>query len=183
MRTLTALCSLLLMIGTVCAEEAEQRVGDFSLLDQRGDLHQMSQYKNRRGVVFLTSSSECPLPSEIITVYSQIEINLLDLGFEFMLLNLSTSTKRDGVGREMNLLDLDIPVLMDENRLVSRSLGVRRTNEVLVFDPKSFTVIYRGSADRNLELALFSILAGEEIMNSISTASGCEINSIAAEIN
>lgn len=183
MKTLTALCSLLLMIGSVCAEEAEQRVGDFSLFDQRGELHQMSQYKNRKGIVLLTSSSECPLSSEIISVYSQLEINLLDLGFEFMLLNLGTSTKRDGVSREMNLLDLDIPVLLDENRTVSKSLGVRRTNEALIFDPKSLKVIYRGSVDRNLELALFSILAGEEVMNSISNASGCEINSIAAQIN
>jgi hypothetical protein len=42
-------------------------------------------------------------------------------------------------------------------------------------------VIYRGSADSHLELALFSILAGEQVMNSIGNASGCEIDYGAAE--
>ena len=176
MKTLTALSSLLLMIGSVFAEEAEQQVGDFSLLDQRGDLHQMSQYNNRRGIVLLTSSSECPLSSAMVTVYSQLEINLLDLGFKFMVLDLGSTSERDRISREISPLDLDIPVLLDENRTVSKSLGVRGTNEALVFDPKSLKVIYRGAVDRHLELALFSILAGEEVMNSVSNASGCEID-------
>lgn len=183
MKALTALCSFLLMIASVCAAESEQRVGDFSLFDQRGDLHQMSRYKNRKGVVLLTSSSECPMSSKIATNYSKIKTNLLDLGFEFMVLDFGRSTDRDRMSREISQRDLGLPVLMDENQLVSESLGVRKTNEVLVFDPKSFRVIYRGSADRNLEAALFSILAGEEVMNSISNASGCEINKIIPENN
>lgn len=181
MKALAAVCSLFFAIGSVCAVESEQRVGDFSLFDQRGDFHQMSKYHNRKAVVLLTTSSECPMAPELATVYTQIQSRFFDLSFEFMLLNSRPSTDPNRVSREISQQKLGLPILMDENHLVSESLGVRRAGEVLVFDPKSFKVIYRGSADGNLEVALFSILAGEEVMNSIGSARGCEIDSIAAE--
>ena len=93
-----------------------------------------------------------------------------------MMINSSTSTDRDRVSREIDKLGLDLPVLMDENLLFSKFLRISKTNEISVYDPKTSSVIYRGSADRNLEVALFSILAGEQVMNSLSNTSGCEIN-------
>lgn len=181
MKVLAAVCLLFLTVGSVCAVESEERVGDFSLLDQRGDLHQMSRYQNRKAVVLLTSSSACPMASELATVYTQIQSRFFDLGYEFMVLNSRPSTDRDRVSREISQQELELPILMDENQLVSESLGVRRAGEVLVFDPKSFKVIFRGFADGNLEVALFSLLAGQEVMNSIGSATGCEIDFLAAE--
>jgi peroxiredoxin len=175
MKNLAALCVLLMMTGSIRAAEPGQRVEDISLYDQHGDLHQLSRYSNRNSIVLLTSSNECPLSSEIATAYASIESRFFDLGFVFMLLDSSTATDRDTVNREISQLGLQLPVLMDENQRVSQSLGVRKTDEVLVFDPKTLTVAYRGSVDRNLEMALFTLLAGEEVMNSVSNTSGCEI--------
>ncbi len=170
------LTTMLMLTGLAWSAESEQRIGDFSLLDQNGNVHQMSRYSNRRGIVLLTGTSECPMPPEIAAAYSQIKLTVVDLGFEFMVLSSSRSTEHGRVSRELIQLGLDLPVLQDDTRRVSASLGVRKTGEVIVFDPKSLTVIYRGSADHILELALFSILAGEEVMNSIDNSPGCEID-------
>ncbi|HJO11914.1 MAG: redoxin domain-containing protein [Gammaproteobacteria bacterium] len=170
------LYSLLLITGSVWAAEAEKQAADFSLFDQRGDFHQMSSYNDRKGIVLLSRNSECPSPADIVNAYSQIKTKFVDLGFEFMMINSSTSTDRDRVSREIDKLGLDLPVLMDENLLFSKFLRISKTNEISVYDPKTSSVIYRGSADRNLEVALFSILAGEQVMNSLSNTSGCEIN-------
>lgn len=175
MKTLAVLSSFFMMTASAWAAESEQRVGDFTLLDQRGETHQMSLYNSRRGIVLLTSSSECPMSEEVAAGYSQINTRFSDLGFEFMILDISTSIELGSTVEKFGQHDLELPVLMDVGRTVSESLGVRKTDEVLVFDPKSFSVIYRGYVDGNLEVALFSILAGEEVMNSISSSSGCEL--------
>lgn len=179
MKTLAINCSLLILpmlLTWAWAGEAGKQVGDFSLVDQHGNVHQMSLYNNRRGIVLLTSSSDCSMSEEISSTFSRIQNNLVDLGFEFMLLNSSTAADSDRLRQEIRQLNLNLPVLIDENLLMSEFLGVRKTNEVIVYDPKSLSVIYRGSADRNLQLALFSILAGKQVMNSISNSSGCEID-------
>ena len=181
MKTLITLCLQLMMIAPVPAVAAEQRAGDFSLFDQRGDYHQMSRYNNRRGIVLLIRSSECSMSLKVARAYIKVKTMFVDLGFEFMMLEASTSTDGDRISRETGQLGLDLPVLMDENQAASKILGVRKTNEVIVYDPRSLRVIYRGSADSHLELALFSILAGEQVMNSIGNASGCEIDYGAAE--
>lgn len=181
MKTLITLCLPLMLFGSVSAVAVEQHAGDFSLFDQRGVYHQMSRYNNRRGIVLLTRNSECSMSVEVARAYIKIQTMFIDLGFEFMMLDASTSTDHDRVNLETGQLGLDLPVLMDENQAVSKLLGVRKTNEVVVYDPRGLSVIYRGAADSNLELALYSILAGEQVMNSIGNASGCEIDYGAAE--
>jgi peroxiredoxin len=181
MKTPIGLYTLLLLTGSVWAVDATISADNFSLFDQRGNFHQMSSYNDHKGIVLLTRSSECATVAEIASAYSEIKTRFVDLGFEFMMLNSSTSTDRDKISLEIGDLGLNLPVLMDENLLISRFLGVNKTNEILVYEPKSSTVIYRGSADRNLEVALFSILAGEPVMNSLSNASGCDIDYMAAE--
>jgi len=173
MKAIVVLFSFVVMAGSICAAESEQPVEDFSLLDMQGNIHRMSEYSSSRGIVFLSSSSECPMSKEISAAYSKIESRFFDLRFKFMELNFG---EVDGVSPGRRQQDVDIPVLLDENRLVSRSLGIRKTNEVLVFDPKTFQVIYRGQPDHNLEVALFTILAGEEVMNAISNGPGCEVD-------
>ena len=44
----------------------------------------------------------------------------------------------------------DIPILMDSNQLVGESLGVTRSAEVFVIDPKTWKVAYRGPLRRRL---------------------------------
>ncbi len=174
MKILRLLCALLVLPAPTWAAEAGDQAGDFSLLDQHGNVHQVSLYNHRRAIVLLTSSSDCSMPEEISRAFSKIQNNLVDLGFEFMLLNSSSAANSGRLRQEIRQLEL--PVLIDENLLVSEFLGVRTSNEVVVYDPKSFSVIYRGAADRDLQLALFSILAGKPVMNSISNSSGCEID-------
>ena len=176
MRNSITVCAMLMLTGLAWSAESEQRIGDFSLLDQNGVAHQMSNYSNRKGIVLLTAASECPLSPEIVANYLQINSTVVDLGFEFMVLSSSRPTEADKESHEIERLGSDLPVLLDETRRVSASLSVRKSGEVIVFDPKSFSVIYRGSADHTLELALLSILAGDEIMNSIDNAPGCEID-------
>ena len=52
---------------------------------------------------------------------------------------------RDAVKVEMAALAIDVPVLMDDARLISEALGIDKVGEVLVYNPKSFhSFFFRG---------------------------------------
>ena len=62
-------------------------------------------------------------------------------------------------------------MLVDDARVISAALGIEKTGEVLIFNPKSFIVEYRG-AIAGLEAAIQEVLAGEEVSTPSLAASG-----------
>ncbi|MEX2130008.1 MAG: hypothetical protein WD772_00865, partial [Pseudohongiellaceae bacterium] len=57
----------------------------------------------------------------------------------------------------------DIPVLMDDSQVISEALGIDKTGEVFLYDPKKFTVVFRGPTGPELETAIQSMIAGGAI--------------------
>ena len=70
-------------------------------------------------------------------------------GVEFMMLD-STAPGRQPRGghRRRQGRGLDMPILFDYEQLVGEELGVTRAAEVIVIDPKTWTVAYRGAGRR-----------------------------------
>ncbi len=116
---------------------AQERVGDFALLDDQGYFHHMSWYDDHQAIVLLVQAA---LPG-----FANLADQFSGQGLQFFLLNAMGRHNRDAVHAEMQRAGVAIPVLMDDAQLVAETLGVERTAEVLVYDPESFTVTYRGS--------------------------------------
>ena len=70
---------------------------------------------------------------------------------------------RDAVKAELAARHIDVPVLMDDARLISEALGIDKIGEVLVYNPKSFTVMFRGPVGEELTTALTDIVAGRDV--------------------
>ncbi len=45
---------------------------------------------------------------------------------------------------------IDFPILVDETQLIGESLGLSRTAEILVIDPRKWKLVYRGPIDDRL---------------------------------
>ena len=67
------------------------------------------------------------------------------------MLNSSLQDSREAIAEEAKEYGYDIPILMDANQLVGEQLGVTRTAEVFVIDPKTWKVVYRGPLDDRLD--------------------------------
>ena len=63
--------------------------------------------------------------------------------------------------------------MMDDSSKFRRC--IERTGEVLLFDPKSFVVEYRGSVE-GAQAAIDEILAGEEVSASLIATAGSEVS-------
>ncbi len=126
------------------ADDSPSRVGDFALIDNRGDFHQMESYKDRRAVVMLSSSTNCAADADAIENFRQLQARFTGEDVAFMLLNADGTTDRKQVSARIQEFGLDSVALMDDSQLVSETLGVQRSSEFLVYDPDNFSLIYRG---------------------------------------
>ncbi len=91
-----------------------------------------------------------------------------------MMINPMGKRNRQAVQAKAADYGVDIPILMDDARLISESLGIERTGEVLIYNPRSFTVEYRGSVAAS-EQAIQEILAGQQVSNARLATSDSDI--------
>jgi len=168
-----SLLALLLLPTLVLAAD---RVGDFSLLDQNGYFHQMSWYDDNKAIVLLVQATGDTDSHKRLADFKSLNASFGAQGIEFFMINPLGLNDRDAVKVEMAALAIDVPVLMDDARLISEALGIDKVGEVLVYNPKSFTVEFRGPMGPALTTALTDIVAGRDLQTTNVTASGTPVS-------
>jgi peroxiredoxin len=169
---------------------ASEVIGDFALLDHHGKSHQLSWYGDQKAVVVFIQGNGCPIVRNGVPALKKIRDEYKDRGVTFFMLNPQIQDNRDSITKESNEFGYDFPILIDEAQLVAESLGVDRTAETFVIDPKTMEVIYRGPIDDRLGYesqkkiaknnylkdALAAVLSGQRPAENNPEASGCLIN-------
>lgn len=144
MRKTSILVLITLAMTSAWAQEPAIKVGDFALIDNRGDFHQMNWYQDHQAVVMLTSSAQCDADGATIANFKKLQARFGQDGVAFMVLNADAAGDREQATAKLAQLGLDSVALMDDNQLVSETLGVEHSGEFLVYDPSSFSLVYRG---------------------------------------
>jgi mono/diheme cytochrome c family protein len=157
--------SLLLIMSTAIAglsasAMAGERVGDFALIDHLGAQHHMAWYDDQQAVVILPQGVDST-DQAALDALQDLRARYEQQGVTFFLLNPGLQTDRDAVAADLAELGVDLPVLMDDTHLVTESLGVTRMDEVIVYDPSSFEISYRGPIQAATEAAIDGLLNGE----------------------
>lgn len=165
LRTLT---SLVFILSTALASAAE-RVGDFTLLDQSGYSHSMSWYDDHAAIAFLVQTNDSAESEAIVPAFNDLKSEFDVQGVEFMMINPTGRKNREAVQAKLAEYGVDIPVLMDDARMISESLGIQRAGEIFIYDPQSFSVSYRGTIE-GAHTALTEILAGEDCLVAFAAA-------------
>ncbi len=167
-----AALSAALLANTVSAAE---RVGDFSLLDHQGYHHSMSWYDDHKTIALLVQANDSNASAEAAADFAALEAQYEDAGVEFFMINPMGKKNRAAVAAKLADYGVDMPVLMDDARVISEALGIERTGEVILFNPAQFTVDYRGSVD-GAKNAIDEILAGEAVSVAQHTTSGSMVS-------
>ena len=158
----------------------QERVGDFSLLDQSGYFHQMSWYDDNKAIAFLAQANRDESVANAIPEFTRLAKAFSAEKIQFFLINSMGLRDREEVQAEMDRLGTQIPVLMDDAQIIGEALGIQRSAELILFDPSNFTVIHRGSLTGETESILNSIVAGEEFTAPETLEVGQPINYAAA---
>ncbi len=154
---------------------AADSVGDFSLLDQNGVSHRMSFYDDHVAVVLLVQANDDRTVARAMSAYNALKARFDRQGFEFLMINPMGLNDSEAVQQQVLDYGVDIPVLMDGSQSVSKALNINTVGESFLFDPKSFTVKYRGPVGAGLEQAIYDLLSGGRVSKPVEAIEGTPV--------
>ncbi len=137
----------LMLVSAGAASSTNRHVGDFALLDQHGTFHQLSRYSRSNALVIYVYSRQSDSTNSSLDKLAVLRERYRDRGIEFLLLDPDADDRGSLVIEALGSSSENFPVLLDSSQLVSRSLGIRLFGEVLVIDPETMTLVYRGAID------------------------------------
>lgn len=124
-------------------------VADFALLDQNGEFHQLSQYRDRQAVVIFMHQPSCPVSTAELERFVAMRESFRGEPVAFFVLVAEQGVGRERMRSAMQSLSVDIDVLMDTSQLVAKTLPFERAAEAVVVDPARMELLYHGAFDRH----------------------------------
>lgn len=162
-------------------------VDDFMLLDQNGIAHQLHYYSDQKAIVLIAHGNGCPIVRQSIAELNKLADEYRSQGIVFLMIN--PQDKHTAIIQEAAEYDVRIPILEDRAQIVSESLGLSRTAEVIVIDPHQWKIVYQGPIDDRLNYetqkkkaeepylirVLDDMIAGRSVVPLKISAKGCLI--------
>jgi len=188
-QALLALTTAVSLTTQALAIEPGQGVENFRLLDQQGKAHELHILSDSKAVVLMVQGNGCPIVRQALPALAEVRARYQSQGVEFLLLNSNLQDTRELVAKEASEFKIDFPILLDSSQLIGEALGVVRTSEVFVIDPKDWQLKYRGPMDDRLSYerqrpaknhyltdALDAVLAGKPVPTPYADGVGCLVN-------
>lgn len=141
---------MLITSGTIAANEWLRSVPDFELADQNGNLHSLASYRNRDFIVFYVQGVGCPIARIATPSYREARAEFSDQNVEFLMFNSNIQDNPARIAKEAEEFKIDFPILKDTDQELAKALGVERTAEVFIINPKTKDVLYRGPINDQL---------------------------------
>jgi len=171
------------------ADDWLKSIPDFTLIDQLGASHSLSQYQDSKFIVFFVQGNGCPIARIAQPNIHAVKDEFESRGVTFLAINANIQDNMESIRKEVTEFGLRLPVLKDEGQVLAKALGVERTAEVFIVDPRSKDVVFRGPINDQLGYetqkvasynylhdALDTVLGGGIVdMDSIPDAQGCLI--------
>ncbi|MBL4574263.1 MAG: redoxin domain-containing protein [Gammaproteobacteria bacterium] len=188
LRKFFIISGLLIASSAALADEWLRSIPEFELTDHLGATHTLDTYADNKYVVFYVQGVGCPIARIALPNYREVRDEYADEGIEFIMFNANIQDNLPRIAKEALEFGIDFPIIKDENQILAKALGVERTAEVFIVDPRTKEVLYRGpindrlgyetqrnNADEHfLKDALDTVLAGGTVnMDDIPDSKGC----------
>ena len=164
------------LASATTAMAAPASVDNFMLVDQNLEAHELFRLADASAVVVVTQANGDAVVRALAPALKALKAAYGARGVEFLMLNSSQKDTREAVMAAAKSAGYDTPVLLDGNQIVGESLGVTRSAEVLVINPKTWTVAYRGALDaKSTAEALDAVIAGKPVHTASVMSRGAMI--------
>jgi peroxiredoxin len=168
-----------------------EKIKDFTLTDQNGKSHELYAMKDAKAVVLIWQGVGCPIVQQMTPGIKEAADKYGPKGVQFMMINSNIQDTPEMIKQEAESFDIKMPVLKDADQKVGLDVGVQRTAEVVVIDPKkNWKILYHGPLDDRLTYGrarakadnnwttdvLDATLAGKEVAVVTRPTDGCIVN-------
>jgi peroxiredoxin len=195
--TTVAVVSLLCIALTTCGNKSMggntgalkvgDKVEDFSLKDYNDIEHTLSQFKEKKAIVVMFISTECPASNAYNGRMAEIADEYAQKDVQFLGINANKQESVEDIAKHSKDKRFNFPVLKDWNNVIADKFGACVTPEVYLLSP-DLTLLYHGRIDdhgkvqkvtsHDLRTALDEFLAGKEISRKETKAFGCTIKRV-----
>ena len=176
--------------ATAAMSPKPMKVDNFMLVDaQNLEAHELYRMADDKAIVLVSTGNGCPIARAMMPTLKALRDKYKAQGVEVMLVDSNLQDSREAIAAEAKEFGIDIPILMDSNQLVGEALGVTRTAEVFIVNPKTWTVAYHGPLDDRSDYgvqkavahefasdALAATLAGQPAMPATQASKGCLVD-------
>lgn len=139
----------LALAGTLAAyvcmpASAADRISDFSLVDHTGKFFQLSRAADNEAIVILAHEDS----RDVRRAYGDLEgliEQFADQPVAFYLIDSTGASDKVEMRDVADDADIALPILMDDTQLVAKELGIARATDVVILDPESQEVVFRGA--------------------------------------
>ena len=174
--------------SSVLGDDWLRSVPKFELTDHLGDVHTLEDYEKYDLAVFYVQGVGCPIARIALPNYREVRDEYAGKNIAFTMFNSNIQDNQSRISKEAEEFGIDFPIMKDEGQRLAKALGVERTAEAFVFDPKTQKVLFRGpindqlgyETQRNsasewyLKDALDTILEGKQVnMDNVPDSKGC----------
>ncbi len=171
------------------ADEWLRSIPEFELTDQNGKTHTLADYADREFVVLYVQGVGCPIARISLPNYREVRDEFTAKNIEFLMFNSNIQDNPKRIAEEAEEFGInDFPIMKDEGQVLAKALGVERTAEVFIINPKTKEVLFRGpindqlgyetqrvsASEHYLKDALNAVLAGDPVkMDNVPDSKGC----------
>jgi Copper type II ascorbate-dependent monooxygenase, C-terminal domain/EF hand/AhpC/TSA family len=144
------------------------QVDDFLLADQNLFGRQLYRMGQDKAVVLVTYASGDKQLRADAPALMALKAAYAGKGVEILAVDSRLGDRRDPVIADAKAAGLDMPILFDYEQLVGEELGITRAAEVIVIDPRGWTVAYRGpvaspTGEPWAKAAVDALVAGQKV--------------------
>jgi peroxiredoxin len=170
--------------------ETPATLANFTLADQNGVSHELYKMTDAAAIVVVMQGVGCPIVQQLTPDFKDLQATYESKGVKFLMLNANNQDTPAMIKAEADNFEITAPILKDEGQKVSEPLGVTRTAESFVIQPKTWKILYHGpisdrltygrakaKADNNyIADALDAVIAGKAVPASHAMTDGCLID-------
>ncbi len=170
-------------------DKLNKKIDDFTLSDARGKAVSLHGQKDRKAVVVVFLSFDCPVSTSYSTALAELARAYEKRGVAFLAVNSSDDGGVAELAKKAEEYKLPFPLLKDDRHVAADTFKATSVPEAFVLD-HNFVLRYRGRIDdgwtarlkRNprpqradLKLALDELLAGKDVSVPATLTVGCPI--------
>ena len=186
-RLIVALAAVTVSAASM-GDEWLRSIPEFELTDHLGEAHTLETYEGYDYVVFYVQGVGCPIARIALPNYRAVRDEFADKNIEFTMFNSNIQDSLPRIAKEAGEFGIDFPIMKDEGQHLAKALGVERTAEVFIVNPRSREVLFRGpindqlgyepqrneASEHYLKDALNTVLSGGVVnMDNIPDSKGC----------
>ena len=125
-------------------------IPNFTLKDQNGASHELYKMTDAKAIVITMQGVGCPIVQKMTPDLKTVQADYEKKGVKFLMLNSNNHDSPESIAAEAEKFAINIPILKDVGQKVAEPLGVVRTAETFVIEPKTWKILYHGPLNDRL---------------------------------